>query len=80
MNVRMIPAIGLITFSESVRIMANTPGEKFAVSGLKIFLESGYDIELIPPVKIKIVHTPGFTMQGKAWEMKLPKAIFPFLS
>lgn len=30
MNVRMIPAIGMITFSESVRIMANTPGEKFA--------------------------------------------------
>ena len=30
MNVRMIPAIGMITFSESVWIMANTPGEKFA--------------------------------------------------
>ena len=47
---------------------------------VKLFLESGYDIELIPPVKIKNVHTPGFTMQGKAWEMKSPKAIFPVLS
>ena len=47
--------------------------EEHEYATVKIFLESGYDIELIPPVKIKNVHTPDFTMQGKAWEMKSPK-------
>ena len=40
---------------------------------VKLFLEMGYDIELIPPIDIQNVHTPDFTMQGVAWEVKSPK-------
>ncbi|MCR5269042.1 MAG: hypothetical protein K6E16_11060 [Lachnospiraceae bacterium] len=39
---------------------------------VKLLLENGFDIELIPPVKIQGMHTPDFTMQGVAWEMKSP--------
>ena len=40
---------------------------------VKLFLEDGFDIELIPPVRIKDVRTPDFTMQGVSWELKSPK-------
>ena len=40
---------------------------------VKFLLEQGFDIELIPPIRIQGVHTPDFTMQGVAWEMKSPQ-------
>ncbi len=40
---------------------------------VKVFLEEGFDIELIPPVRIKDVRTPDFTMNGISWEMKSPE-------
>ncbi len=40
---------------------------------VKLFLEKGFDIELIPPVRIKDVRTPDFTMGGISWEMKSPE-------
>ena len=39
---------------------------------VKVLLENGYDIELIPPIRIEGVRTPDITMQGVAWEMKAP--------
>ena len=38
----------------------------------KCLLENGYDIELIPPIRIEGVRTPDITMRGVAWEMKAP--------
>ncbi len=40
---------------------------------VKLFLKEGFDIELIPPVRIKDVRTPDFTMGGISWEMKSPE-------
>lgn len=40
---------------------------------VKFFLDRGYDIELIPPSRIKGYHTPDFVMNGLPWEMKAPK-------
>ena len=39
---------------------------------VKVLLENGYDIELIPPIRIEGVRTPDITMRGVAWEMKAP--------
>lgn len=40
---------------------------------VKLLLENGYDIELIPPSQIKGLHLPDIMMQGIPWEIKSPK-------
>ncbi|MBR1816264.1 MAG: hypothetical protein IJ763_06145 [Lachnospiraceae bacterium] len=40
---------------------------------VKIFLELGYDVELIPPSKIKGFRMPDIMLQGLPWEMKSPE-------
>lgn len=40
---------------------------------VKLFLDLGYDIELIPPSKIKGLQMPDLMLQGIPWEMKSPK-------
>ena len=40
---------------------------------VKLFLEQGYNIELIPPSTIKGVRMPDIVMQGVPWEMKSPE-------
>ena len=39
---------------------------------VKLFIERGYDIELIPPSIIKGLQMPDIMMLGKPWEMKSP--------
>ena len=40
---------------------------------VKLLLEQGYDIELIPPTKIPHLQMPDIMMQGIPWEMKSPQ-------
>lgn len=40
---------------------------------VKLLLEQGYDIELIPPSQIKSYRTPDIMMDGVPWEMKAPE-------
>ena len=40
---------------------------------VKLLLDLGYDIELIPPVHIKGVKTADMSMNGIMWEMKSPQ-------
>ena len=40
---------------------------------VKLLLNCGYDIELIPPVHIKGVKTADMSMNGIMWEMKSPQ-------
>ena len=40
---------------------------------VKLLLELGFDIELIPPSAIKGIRMPDIMMQGVAWEMKSPE-------
>lgn len=40
---------------------------------VKIFLEQGYDVELIPRSQIKGMHRPDIKVDGAEWEMKAPK-------
>ena len=47
--------------------------EEHEYQTVKFFLEQGYDIELIPPSKIKHLQMPDLIMQGVPWEMKSPK-------
>ena len=39
---------------------------------VKFLLEQGFDIELIPPSRIKGLQMPDMMMQGIPWEMKSP--------
>lgn len=39
---------------------------------VKFFLNQGYDVELIPPSKIKNLRMPDIMLQNAAWEMKSP--------
>ncbi len=41
-------------------------------STVKLLLESGYDVELVPPSQIKGLHLPDIIMQGVPWEIKAP--------
>lgn len=41
-------------------------------STVKLFLNRGYDIELIPASQIKGMQTPDIIMLNKPWEMKSP--------
>lgn len=40
---------------------------------VKLLLEQGYDVELIPPSGIKGLRMPDIMMQGIPWEMKSPE-------
>lgn len=40
---------------------------------VRILLESGFDIELIPPPRIKGLHLPDIMMSGIPWEIKAPE-------
>lgn len=40
---------------------------------VKLLLNNGFDVELIPPSKIKGLRMPDIMMQGVAWEMKSPE-------
>ena len=40
---------------------------------VKLFLEQGYDIELIPQSQIKYYRAPDMMMEGVAWEIKAPE-------
>ena len=40
---------------------------------VKLLLENGYDIELIPPSVIKGLRMPDIMMKGVAWEIKSPE-------
>lgn len=40
---------------------------------VKLFLEQGYDVELIPPSRIKGLRMPDIMLQGVPWEMKSPQ-------
>ncbi len=39
---------------------------------VKVFLQKGYDVELIPPLQTKNAHTPDVVIDGRSWEMKAP--------
>ena len=47
--------------------------EEHEYTTVRVFLESGYDIELIPPSKIKGIRKPDIMMLGIPWEMKAPQ-------
>ena len=40
---------------------------------VRLLLEAGYDVELIPPSKIKGLKMPDIMLSGVAWEMKSPE-------
>lgn len=40
---------------------------------VKLFLENGFDVELIPPSQIKGLRMPDIILQGIPWEMKAPE-------
>lgn len=40
---------------------------------VKLFLELGYDIELIPRSQVKYYRTPDMVMNGVPWEIKSPQ-------
>ena len=40
---------------------------------VKLLLENGFDVELIPPSKIQGLRMPDIMMLGVAWEMKSPE-------
>lgn len=40
---------------------------------VKLFLEKGYGVELIPPSIIKGLQMPDIMIQGVPWEMKSPE-------
>ncbi len=40
---------------------------------IKVFLESGCNIELIPPSNIKGLHLPDIYINGVPWEIKAPE-------
>lgn len=40
---------------------------------VKLLLENGYDISLIPPIEGERVKTPDMDMSGVIWEMKSPE-------
>lgn len=40
---------------------------------VRLLLDNGFDIELIPPSRIKGLHLADFMMQGLPWEMKAPE-------
>ena len=42
-------------------------------STVRILLNAGYDVELIPPSKIKGLKMPDIMLLGVAWEMKSPE-------
>lgn len=39
---------------------------------VRLLLDNGFDIELIPPSQIKGLHIGDFIMQGVLWELKSP--------
>lgn len=39
---------------------------------VKLLLEHGYDIELIPPMQVKGMNTPDIQFDGIVWEIKSP--------
>ncbi len=41
---------------------------------VKLLIENGFDIELIPPSQIKNLKIPDMILQGVPWEMKSPVA------
>ena len=40
---------------------------------VKLFLENGFDVELVPASKIKGLKMPDIMLQGIPWEMKSPE-------
>ena len=46
--------------------------EEHEYKTVKYFLEQGFDVELIPPSRIRNLRMPDITLQGVAWEMKSP--------
>ena len=40
---------------------------------VKVLLENGYDVELIPPSRIPHLRMPDIMLQGIPWEMKSPQ-------
>ena len=46
--------------------------EEHEYQTVKLLLEEGHDIELIPPSNIKGYHSPDIVMDGTPWEMKAP--------
>ncbi|MCR5094833.1 MAG: hypothetical protein K6B72_12775 [Lachnospiraceae bacterium] len=40
---------------------------------VKLLLENGYDVELIPPSQISGLRMPDIMLQGTPWEMKAPE-------
>lgn len=39
---------------------------------VRFLLDSGYDVELIPPMQIKGMNTPDIQVDGMVWELKSP--------
>ncbi len=46
--------------------------EEHEYKTVKFLLEQGYDIELIPPSRIKNLRMPDLMLMGLPWEMKAP--------
>ena len=46
--------------------------EKHEYETVKILLNHGFNIELIPPSRIKNLRMPDITLNGLAWEIKSP--------
>lgn len=40
---------------------------------VKLLLERGFNVELIPPLRIEAVRTADIVIQGVVWEMKAPQ-------
>ncbi|MCR5789562.1 MAG: hypothetical protein K6G83_06710 [Lachnospiraceae bacterium] len=47
--------------------------EEHEYTKVKLFLETGYDVSLIPPIQAKGMSTPDMEMRGVIWEMKAPQ-------
>lgn len=46
--------------------------EEHEYKTIKLLLENGFDVQLIPPLRMEGVRTPDITLQGMEWEIKSP--------
>ena len=47
--------------------------EEHEYATVKLFIENGYNVELVPPSTIKGLRMPDIMIQGIPWEMKSPQ-------
>lgn len=47
--------------------------EEHEYATVKLLIENGFDVELVPPSRIKGLRMPDIMIQGVPWEMKSPQ-------